>query len=94
MKLTNSRTKAMMIIGATVFLLSALRPVAVQAAAAPARASAEVIDPASLDYSVMLEAAVAKAAGQTAVSQTTPQVRTEVRLLTTEGVAWLTIDYN
>ena len=94
MTLGNSRKKSIAVISAIVLLLGAFAPTGAQAAVVQARATAEVIDPATLDYQGLLAAARAAATGAWAPGPDTQQAGAEVKLVTTAGGTWLTIDYD
>lgn len=89
----NSRKESIAVIGAIVLLLGAFAPTGAQAAVVQAWATAEVLDPARLDYQGLLAAARAEATGTRAPGPDTQQAGAEVKLVTTAGGTWLTIDY-
>jgi hypothetical protein len=94
MKTTNLIREIGIIILGVFCLLSAFAAGESQAAVAHVRASAEVIDPAVIDCSKILANAAAEAAGKTADSAAAQQAQPEVKVVTVEGVTWLSIDYN
>ena len=93
MALDNSRKKRIAVIGAIVLLLGAFAPGGAQAAVVQLRGVAEVIDPATLDFQGLLATARAEVAGKV-TGPDAQQAGAEVKLVTTAGGTWLSIDYD
>jgi len=94
MKATNRIGKTGITIIGAIWMLSFFVPADLQAAVAQVRVSAEVIDPAVIDCSKILAGAAAETAAKTTDTAAAQKAQPEIKIVTLEGVTWLSIDYN
>lgn len=95
MKSTKTIKTAGMVLISSIFIWGVTAPDPVQAAVAHARASAEVLNPAAIDSSQILADAAPESPAKTSETAVARQpIQPEVKIVTAEGVTWLSIDYN